>query len=195
MQNEGPSLAALLHRLSECPAEFLAEPRHKNRGVIEVAAIVGDHFRDMGLAPADVMDLSQFQFDGKPAGANRLRLVAVATWLLNDASLKSRGELGPAMATLLSQGLNSLASVVRAEAAVADPDRREELVRLCLQSLNLRPQGESQTQAADRLTALDSVERSRVVRQTREAEARAREVREMMARRAAEEAAAKASRE
>ncbi len=195
MQDEGPSLAALVHRLSECPAEFLAEPRHQGRGAIEVAAIVGDHFRDMGLSPTELIDLAGFRYDGKPAGANRLRFVAVVAWLLNDPSLKSRSELGPAMATLLSHGLNSLAAVVRAEIAVADSDRREELVRVCLRSLNLRPQGESHTQSADRLTALDSVERSRVVRQTREAEARAREVREMMARRAAEEAAAKASRE
>jgi hypothetical protein len=99
------------------------------------------------------------------------------------------------MAMLLSQGLETLAAAIRAESVVADPDRREELVLFCLKSLGLRPQGETEAQAADRLTALDSVERSRVVRETREAEARAREVRQMMARRAAEEAAAKASRE
>lgn len=195
MLDEGPSLAALMHRLSECPAEFLAEPRRQSRGKIEVAAIVGDHFRAMGLLPQDLLDLAQFQYNGKPANANRLRLAAVTAWLLNDDSLRLRPELGQAMATLLSDGLETLAPVIRAEAAVADPDRREELVRFCLKSLGLRPQGETEAQAADRLTALDSVERSRVVRETREAEARAREVRQMMARRAAEEAAAKASRE
>ena len=195
MPDEGPPLAALMHRLSECPAEFLAEPRHRTRGEIEVPAIVGDHFRSMGLPPDDVLDLAQFRSSGKPAHANRLRLVSVTTWLLNDDSLRTRTGLVDAMATLLSQGLETLATAVRAEATVADPDRREELVRYCLKALGLRPQGETEAQAADRLTSLDSVERSRVVRETREAEARAREVRQMMARRAAEEAAAKASRE
>jgi hypothetical protein len=195
MLDEGPSLAALMHRLSECPAEFLAEPRYGDRGEIEVAAIVGDHFRSMDLPSDGLLDLAQFRYNGKPVHANRLRLVSVTVWLLNDDSLRLRAALAHAMAMLLSQGLETLAAVIRAESVVADPDRREELVRFCLKSLGLRPQGETEAQAADRLTALDSVERSRVVRETREAEARAREVRQMMARRAAEEAAAKASRE
>ena len=56
-------------------------------------------------------------------------------------------------------------------------------------------QGESAAQAKDRLTALDSLERVKVLRDTLEAEARANEVRKMMAKRAAEEAAAKETRE
>jgi hypothetical protein len=76
---------------------------------------------------------------------------------------------------------------------INDPDRREELVRLCLKGLGLIPQGESAAQAADRLTTLDSVERDRVIRETRQAEARAREIREAMARKRAEEAAARYS--
>jgi hypothetical protein len=43
------------------------------------------------------------------------------------------------------------------------------------------------------LNTLDSVERKRVVEKTREAEARARQIREAMARRAAQEAAARYS--
>ena len=78
---------------------------------------------------------------------------------------------------------------------VTDPDRREELARFCLAELGLRPQGESVAQAKDRLTSLDSLERVRVLRDTQAAEARAQEVRQMMARRAAEEAAAKETRE
>jgi hypothetical protein len=76
---------------------------------------------------------------------------------------------------------------------VGDPDRREELVRVCLAELGLRPRGETVAQAMDRLNTLDSVERKRVVDQTREAEARARQIREAMARRAAQEAAARYS--
>ena len=95
----------------------------------------------------------------------------------------------------MAEGLQSLAALVTPNEFVADPDRREELVRLCLAQLGLRPQGESPAQSKDRMTALDSVERVRVLRDTQEAEARAQEVRKMMAKRAAEEAAAKATRE
>ena len=114
---------------------------------------------------------------------------------MNDEWFLARPALGQPIWELLSQGLNALAGAMQAELAVTDPDRREELVRHCLKQLNMRPQGESAAQASDRLTALDSVERAKVLRKIRTAEARANEVRTMMARRAAEEAAAKVSRE
>jgi hypothetical protein len=195
MNEEGPLLEALTHRLSECPGDFLDEPRAGKKGTVDVAAVVCDHLRAMGFAPEGRIDLGRVLHAGDRASANRLRLIAVACWLLHDEWFLKRPDLGPRMADLLIEGLDGLAGVVRAEAAIGDPDRREELVRVCLARLGLRPRGESGIQAADRLTALDSAERARVVRATREAEARAREVREAMARRAAEEAAAKVSRE
>lgn len=195
MEREGPLLESLTHRLSECPAEFLADPSAQGPGTIDVAAIVCDHFRALGLPPGDARRLALLQPAQSAAMANRLRLIAITTWLLYDDELRTRPELGEPMWKLLTEDLNPLANVVRAENVVTDPDRREELVRFCLRQLGLLPRGETAAQAADRLTALDSVERERVVRQTREAEARAREVRQMMARRAAEEAAAKVSRE
>jgi hypothetical protein len=55
--------------------------------------------------------------------------------------------------------------------------------------------GESASEAADRLQQVDSVQRRRVLQAAAERERRAREVREAMARKAAEEAAAKVTRE
>jgi hypothetical protein len=194
MEHEGPTLEYLLHRLSECPGEFLAEPRAGGRGMIDVTAIVCDLVRAFEIEPQH-LDLERLAHKGIPADKNRLRLVSVATWLLNDEWFLTRPALGRPIWELLSQGLNALAGAMPAEQAVTDPDRREELVRHCLKQLNVRPQGESAAQASDRLTALDSVERAKVLRKIRTAEARANEVRTMMARRAAEEAAAKVSRE
>ncbi len=77
----------------------------------------------------------------------------------------------------------------------SDPDRREELSRLCLRALNLRPAGETAAQAQDRLTTLNTVERQHVIAAARAAEERARQIREAMAKQAAEEAADKWSRE
>jgi hypothetical protein len=194
-EDEGPWLESLTHVLSECPAEFLEQPRSDKSGRIDVAAIVCDHFRAMGRSPHGLVDLKRLQPAGEPAAENRLKMISVATWLFHADGLIRRAELAGKMWSLLSEGLDQLSTVVRAESVVTDPDRREEFVRLCLKQLGLRPKGETLLQAADRLTALDSVERTAVVRQTREAEERARKVRQMMARRAAEEAAAKASRE
>ena len=74
---------------------------------------------------------------------------------------------------------------------VSDPDRREELARLCLRALGLLPAGETAAQAQDRLTTLSTAERQRVIREAREAERRAQKIREAMVKKAAEEAAAK----
>ncbi|OOK67654.1 hypothetical protein BZL30_7641 [Mycobacterium kansasii] len=57
------------------------------------------------------------------------------------------------------------------------------------------PAGETVEQAADRLSTLDSATRARVEAEARAAEARAKEVRAALARKRAEEAAARASRE
>jgi hypothetical protein len=187
METEGPVLESLTRRLAECPEEFLLPPRIGDSGVISVVAIAADHMRGMGVAiPESLHDTRNAVY---------LSLAAITCWLLHDDWFLSRPGLAPQMQRLLNDGLQPLAAIVQPKEFVTDPDRREELARLCLAQLGLRPQGESLAQAKDRMTALDSVERVRVLRDTREAEARAQEVRKMMAKRAAEEAAAKATRE
>jgi hypothetical protein len=84
---------------------------------------------------------------------------------------------------------------VPVEKFVSDAERREELARFCLARLGFRPFGETKPQAEDRLTSLSAAERARVLQASRKAEARAREVREALARKAAEESADKYTRE
>jgi len=59
----------------------------------------------------------------------------------------------------------------------------------------VRPAGETAAQAQDRLAAVSSGERLRVIEAARLAEERAREIREALARKAAQEAADKWTRE
>jgi hypothetical protein len=54
-----------------------------------------------------------------------------------------------------------------AKRLVAGTDRREELARLCLRALGLRPAGETAAQAEDRLATLNSVERRRVLHEVK----------------------------
>src|SRR5205085_1663854 len=114
-------------------------------------------------------------------------------WMLHDDWFLSRPDLGPAAWNFLRRGLDAVAQIVPADQMLKDADRREELARLCLRHLGLRPAGETPEQTADRLNTLDSVERLRVVGQTRDAEARARKIREQMARDAARAAATRYS--
>ncbi|HZZ79328.1 MAG TPA: hypothetical protein VFE62_12470 [Gemmataceae bacterium] len=187
MATTGPPLARLLHRLAECPPDFLLPV-----GDIDVVALACDHLRALDVSIPGAKERRTVA-----SLSNEMRrLVPIVLWLLRDDWFLIRPELAkPTWALLHSEALSKLAKLVRVEAIVGDPDRREELVRICLNALDLVPEGESSVQAADRLTTLDSVERERVIRETRKAEARAREIREAMAKKRAEEAAARYSRE
>lgn len=229
MKHEGPALETLTHRLAECPAEFLMEPRIGSNGTVHVFAVVHDLLRDLGYAPVDGQWLADFTPGGLPVSEfqsaptphentlmNRLfakisgsqqgpdilpqdrawlGCVLVACWLLNDEWFKRHGKLGEAARRFLVAELKELAINASPQKLVSDPDRREELARLCLKALDLRPKGETVEQAQDRLSTLNVAERMKLLKAVREAEKRAKEIRDAMLRKAAEEAAAKYNRE
>jgi hypothetical protein len=191
-----PPLAEFLRWVAEMPEPFRAEPQGFATGGVSVHAVVADLFDTLVGEPPDTPLLACF----KPANSskverNRLRWVLAACHLLWHPGLRNRPVDRLGLRKLLVQDLASLASVVSVDALLTDEERREELIRRTLLALGLLLPGEAPKEAADRLTQLDSVERQRLVREAAEKEKRAREVREMMARRAAEEAAAKVSRE
>lgn len=188
MSLEGPSLQALTHRLAECPPEFLEEPRVGDAGVIDVAAVVSDLSRDLGGPLLTREQAAPFHPAAKKE-RNRLRVALVAAWLLHDPWFRGQRRFWAQALDFLVRGPEELSALVEAPRLVADPDRREELVRLCLQALGLRPAGENEAQAADRLSTLSSVERNRVIHETRAAQDRVRKIREAMKKKAAQEAA------
>ena len=194
MDNAGPPLESLTRRLAECPAEFLDEPRLGRKGRVHVPAVVNDLLRDLGGPPLVPNQLNPFEPDDSKQ-RNRLRLILIACWLLHDSWFREQKNLAVSALALLSTGLDELASITTANKFVSDPDRREELARLCLKGLGLRPAGETEAQAQDRLATLNTAERQRVIKAARAAEERARQIREEMAKKAAEEAADKWGRE
>lgn len=194
MKNEGPKLERLTHRLAECPAEMLEEPRFGSRGVVHVDAVVNDLVMDLGGAPPDAKRLEKLT-RGDSYYRNIYRLVLIACWVLHDECFTGRKGHAARAADFLIDGLDETAALVDAELFVTDPERREELVRLCLESLELRPGGETENQARDRLDNLSSVVRARVINATREKQERARRLRQQMAEQRAREAAAKYNRE
>ncbi|WP_142393057.1 hypothetical protein [Mycobacterium kansasii] len=189
-----PSVATLVHRLADCPDDFLAPPLIGDRGVVAVAAVLGDTLASLGAALPDdwLAVLTPGQTDA--ATENWLRACLVSCWLASDESARSLLS-GAAFLGLLGEELWAMAALVRAELLVRDPDRREELARLVFRRAGVVPAGETVEQAADRLSTLDSATRARVEAEARAAEARAKEVRAALARKRAEEAAARASRE
>jgi hypothetical protein len=195
MPSPGPLLETLLHRLAECPGDFLAEPRIGKAGTVEVAAVVNDLLHDLGgpmLTPAQA---AVFQPKDAKKHRNWLRLVLVTTWLMDAPEFCEPQRFGPRVVDFLTTHVLQMAAHTSAEHFVTDGDRREELARWCLQAFDLRPRGESDEQAQDRLATLNTAERQRVIAAAQAAEQRARDIREAAARKAAEEAANLYSRE
>ena len=194
MTEEGPILDRLTHRLAECPPDFLAEPRTGSSGGVHTAALVYDLLFELGGSWPNPSFVWHFSGTTAPQ-RNWLRLVAVSCWLLADDWFVSQRRFAQQALPWLHNGLSGLAEIVSADQFVSDQDRREELARLCLAALGLRPAGESENSAEDRLKTLDSVERVRLIKATQEQQKRARQLREAMRRKEAAEAAARATRE
>jgi len=196
MNQPGPALDTLTRRLAETPRPFLAEPRIRARGEVELPAVVADLLLRIGGELPKVSTARVYRPHNK-GERNCARLMLISCWVLYDAWFHDRPDLVEPMAELLREALEPLAALIDAERFVADPERREELVRLLLSRLDLRPAGESEYQAADRLKSLDSVERDRLIRdaKAREEREKAKRLRQKMASRQAREATAKANRE
>jgi hypothetical protein len=194
MDREGPILEALTRRLAETPQEFLAEPRVGTVGQVHTAAVVADLLQMLGHE-ARAADLALFTGSDRRADRNRLGISLVLAWLLADEWFVRDRPDASALLTLLGTTASELAEQMAAPKLVTDPDRREELARVALARLGLRPAGETIAQAQDRLVTLSSAERQRVMRAARVAEERARAIREALARKAAEESADKYTRD
>jgi hypothetical protein len=194
MQVEGPLLETLTRRLAETPEDFLGEPRIGSAGQVHVSAVVGDLMRGLG-ANVDVAALSALEGKDAKQDRNRLSVTLLLCWLLADDWFRQNKLASQSLVDLMSQGSAQLSVQVQSRKFVTDPDRREELARFSLARLGFRPAGESVAQAQDRLTSLSSAERARVLQASRAAEARARAIREALARKAAQESADKMTRE
>lgn len=193
MNQEGPTLEHLLRRLAETPSDFLANPRTTSgRGIVHVPAVVADLLAFHGEVTGNFGALTP---DDSAPSIRRAGVALLLCWLLADAELVAGKIPVAALVTLLTDGSAELSSQNGAANYRDDSERREEFVRFALARLDLRPAGESTTQALDRLTALSSIERNRVLAASRAAEERSRAVREALASKAAQESADKFTRE
>jgi hypothetical protein len=191
MSRPGPQLEVLLRRLQDMPSEFLLEQPGQSFGAV-VHDLMVMLFDDVD--PDALQRCADTHRRNVNPSASCSMLVA---WLLADPWFTSNPQAmqQPHVWTALT----SMSTVLAEEASVSawrtDAVRREELVRSLLATVDLRPSAETEAQAQDRLVAISSSQRRRVVAAAQEAERRAAEIREALARQAAQEAADKSSRE
>lgn len=197
MHQPGPHLETLTHRLADTPAEFLREPRIAgvhNSQAVHVAALVNDILRLHG-ARAPAASLQGFHGAQVKADRNRLALAMIMCWLLADDWFVAQRLAQEDVLQVLGEAARELAAASPAHQYTQDPERREELARIVLARLGFRPRDESAAQAIDRLSAISGTERRRLLEASRVAEQRSREIREALAKKAAQESADKWSRE
>lgn len=193
MKRAGPSLASLLQRLRETPPDFLLGPLAEAGGEVDTVALVADLYRAHGddKAAADVArSVGRLE-------VNHALFLHLAVWLLHAPELSTSGEPAARLPPpgMLCDAIRGLATHAKARRIPQEPERAEELTRVILGALDLRPAGESESEAKARLGALDSTARAKVLEESRRAHQRAKEVADTMRRKAEEEAASKVSRE
>lgn len=184
---EGPDINVLHHRLTEFPKEWLA-PQLPSY----FYALVHDALYDLSTS-VRASELARFK---RPYGqCEWYRATLLIAYFLMDSSFKGfKFELD----LLLEAFENTAKELVQAgtnHVYINDVDRREEFIRVVLSSIKLRPKGETDNQAEDRLQAVSSLERMKVLKAAKVAEQRAHDLRVALARQKAKEAADKMTRE
>ncbi|MCX7023001.1 MAG: hypothetical protein NT080_00080 [Spirochaetes bacterium] len=186
-----PELIELERLLAEAPASIL------DPGVSPVA-IVNDALMNLGMAPLAKEETRPFVPGAKTA--DRDAIVRLACRLLGHPffggwASESGDAARASLLTALSGSVAGRAAASHAERFAVEVEGREELSRILLSGIGTRPAGETAAQAEDRLKAVDSIERKRVMERAQAAEKRSRDIREAMERREAEEAASKMQRD
>lgn len=194
MNQPGPDLETLTRRLADTPVDFLDEPRVAASGRVAVPALVNDLARMHG-GRARREALAGFEGQSARADRNRLAVAMIGAWLLADPWFLAQRLDEAVLVETLAALSAELAAVTPAHRFASDHERREEFARTTLARFGYRPAGETAAQATDRLAAISASERQRLLEASRAAEQRAREIREALARKLAEESADKWTRE
>jgi hypothetical protein len=196
----GPSITYLTERLLKTPEIFCQPPVMKTSsgktvGKTSVIAVVSDLIYDMtGIFPG-TDDLRDFELIYEKNNVNLLSIILIACHLFHDVWFLKHPEIAKNMVTFLKHGLTELSKIVNFKDFITDDERREELVRLCLHHSGVIPEGENKNTAFDRLTTLDSIERMKVIEETKKSYKRIMEIRQAIAEKEAIEAASKMTRE
>ena len=182
------NLSSLLRHMIALPQAL--RPGHP---LTSPRAVVRDLFEQLTSGVADRELLETFSATNlDDARTNYYAWVLAAAHLLHELGAPAEPKQ---LRRLLLQELASLSAIVKVNLLDQEEERREELIRRCLRALGRKIDGESDTDAEDRWKQVDSIERHEVLVAAAEREKRQREVREAMAKKAAEEAVPKVGRE
>lgn len=184
---EGPDINILHHRLTEFPKEWMSSELPDY-----FVALIHDaiYSRCYSISASDLNI-----FRRPPKQCDWYRMSLLIAFFLSDESFDEFQFNSSSVLSVLDTTAKELAQAGPNKVYINDVDRREELIRVTLNALSLYPKGETSTLAEDRLQAVSSQERLKVLRAARLAEQRSHELRVALAKQKAKEAADKMTRE
>ncbi|RAW00364.1 hypothetical protein [Pseudochryseolinea flava] len=178
-------LFALLHHLKNCPSDFLDVKENLSKMITK--ALIADLFRKLFNDFEDDKDLKAL-LSQLNVSENEYRAIRVATWFF-DQPLFHDNNLQDGITSFLFERLPLLSKHVKAETWLDDEDRTEEFVREALRSCHVLIDGESEDEAQDRLDALSTIKRLKILEETNAPLLRMKAIRQAMAEKKAREAA------
>lgn len=184
---EGPKITELHHRLTSCPRSLQenAVPEHFLAVIHDTVYNKDTQFTFAQLSP----------FTHNKDQRHWYTASMLIAYFLADPCFRDIHITRFRLLHLLEHTAQELASAGTNSTYVNDVDRREEFIRVVLTALGLRPKGETENQAEDRLQAVSSLERQKVLQASIAAEERAHKLRVALSRKKAQEAADKMTRE
>jgi len=197
MTSSGLSIRTLDYVIREVPEGLVLSAGLSARKMV---ALAGDFALLLGAGPLGQEASEKIASDCATAeGRKKSALFALALATVAKAECRrhfaaSAEALADAL-SLIRERCGELAALHDARYFIGDASGREEFARTLMRAFALLPEGETAIQAEDRFTAVDSVERRRVIRKAKEAQKRTQEIRLAIEAREAEEAASKMSRE
>lgn len=183
--NAQKELFVLLHHLKNCPIEFIQVPEGSSKAVTK--ALLSDFFRSMSNDFEEDKHLNallgQMNF---PEEA--YRSIRIGVWFLHQPIFQNE-LLFEGTSSFLFERLPLLSKHVKSELWLEDEDRAEEFVREALWCCQVFVDGESLDEAQDRLDALSTTKRLKVLEETNAPLLRMKAIRQAMAEQKAREAA------
>ncbi len=183
----GPAIETLHHRLLEIPDTLL----NGLVGELFFALIHDTVYKKFSSFSHSLLE----PFRSPVQQVNWYPLAAMIAYFVNDPAFDNCPLTIDNLVAVLQHTARELRVAGACDIYKNDVDRREEFIRVVLQRLALRPEGETKNQAEHRLQAVSSAERLKVLQASRAAEKRARAIREKLEEKRAREAADKMMRE
>ena len=179
----------LVAHLRKCPDIFLRPSSSIENDGLNSVALISDTYR---LVCNDFLK-KEFKipsnFNLAYIDDNHWRTIHISIWLLSHPDFLNNALLEDKLYDFWFEELSEVSLYVKFNEWIIDEERAEEMVRLLLYCYEIIPKGESQDEAADKLSSLSSADRHKVLQQSYQAHERIMKIKKEMAEKKAREAA------